>query len=667
MNEISQGNKSHLGNMAQFADNLSSVGADLYFNQFFKAYVEDLDPSTMSPISQDILNAINICGLNRTPFSRPTTLIGLATGMLMSKGYTVSEIIGGAVPKDNMRAAGDAVLTSFVDEKKCGEMMATVTKAYSNTKDELSRSIIYKSKLSRERLYNSAISHNTEAIQAIQPNKLYNVDNRTLRREYLNSNINYDSARAKSLQISLNHKYVVNNPEEFDLSTKLSDAFVTGLKAQKQESPLQKAVDDYFRAHPQSVRGTEKKDFYSLPYIDEDLPPKDLNPTVSEYFNDYFSGDERKRKNCLDVIFDRYDALDPTDLDLSCLSEKTAHEGLELTESEKDLLKFEKIMSMDEMIMSKKAENPEYFEKRYSSETDKARFNAKRNLINSYKDYYNDLLYANGISPEGTRSVDPSIYSSYLSKDCCYANTLVAVTDEYNTQMKLLDEKNSPDGSKWDDNMESSAIVKITDKDSKDSYSDVLGGFLDEKKCDYLKNNFGLDMGDVFFIDGKSAKSYFNGPQTNNEYREKIMDTLRSGEHRVEFANVLTDKLGSYRLSITSIKPDMHALDAEEKSAKHGKFRRFFDFGPSKIKTTADKSDILWKDDKNKTLRHDDIRLNLSANILNNVKNIKKSASSSRTPISFNELNATQNTLSRRKRAMSVPIIKKEKESQMAM
>lgn len=405
--------------------------------------------------------------------------------------------------------------------------------------------------------------------------------------------------------------------EDFTLDAQFSDAFKDAFLKAADSKYMHDAKSEFQQQNPGVFAGMDDRDFLDLKLL-TGYPDKDRKDAAKTYLQDYFSGDPAKREKCLDMFYDMYDAIDPTKLDLSCLTHKDKPTGPDMTDSEKDLLTFMEAWKFDQGSEVKMKENPSYLTKRYPSTEDQIRFRAKQDLMGGYAPFIASTFSRNELDPSGRRV--PKEVADAMKTQRDYSENLVSIsTAQYKAQMQLLDGDKEKGGVDLSKNIDSDFQIRVKDETMQfyDAFG-VLAGANAVKEREAL----GLSELDMIYIDGKSAKEKYTG-MSERDIKNQVMGDLCSGEHRVEIASLLKEKDGTFRVNVSSVKPNLHALDEIDKGQRSAA-RRFFDFGATKIETRADKSDKLWAKDPEGKDRKEGIRADLGSKILTKVSEKKK-------------------------------------------
>ncbi len=353
------------------------------------------------------------------------------------------------------------------------------------------------------------------------------------------------------------------------------------------------------------------------------------------------------RKKCLDAFYDRQDGISAKDPDLSCLTEADESDMLPdgLTQSEHDLMDMLYLRSSSQTAVHEGPTlNPAYFAARYGSDTAIEVFNALKGAKMGGLDIYlNQVMSNNGLEADALKPAERGRIGGYTAATM---RNMAIASQRSKREIAAAFGKTPSDVSEcsfifnaeymgqpgYDElEAEKSAIVALIDKHQKgEALSDTeiytasslfeanIGSVAGYGSTEYEKKrkDFDVDLIDTIFVDGKPLREYvgdkYGDPSNMNEaqrqalgqkYMAEAAMAAMSGEHRVEYAEILKDKEGKPLVNLVSVKMDMHALDAAENKAHHNAGRRAFNFGLTKLETRADKADRLWAEDPDKETR----------------------------------------------------------------
>ena len=123
------------------------------------------------------------------------------------------------------------------------------------------------------------------------------------------------------------------------------------------------------------------------------------------------------------------------------------------------------------------------------------------------------------------------------------------------------------------------------------------------------QTRLGLDQFDMIYIDGKSVREACSGKYRNASPAElnklmkgEVIHALTSGRNRVELATVQRDKDNHAHLSISSVEPDIRAIEPTVKE-DYSAIRRIFNRGPFRCKTRTERLETLKSADEGKEAR----------------------------------------------------------------
>ncbi|MCR5118015.1 MAG: hypothetical protein K6B44_00155 [Lachnospiraceae bacterium] len=353
------------------------------------------------------------------------------------------------------------------------------------------------------------------------------------------------------------------------------------------------------------------------------------------------------RKKCLDEFYDMQDRLAAENPDLSCLSEADESELMSdgLTKSEHDLMDMLYLRSSSQTAVHEGPTlNPAYFKARYAPESALAVFDALKGAKMGGLDIYlNQVMSLNGMEADALKPAERGRIGGYTA--ATMRNMTIAFQRGERELAAALGKTPSDVSASafifnaeymgqpgYDElEAEKSTIVGLIDKHQRgETLTDTeiytassifeanIGTVAGYGSSEYEKKrkDFDVDLIDTIFVDGKPLREFvgnkYGDPSAMNDAQRQALDqkymaeaalAAMSGEHRVEYAEILKDKEGKPLVNLVSVKMDMHALDAAENRAHHNMGRRAFNFGLTKITTRADKADQLWADDPDKETR----------------------------------------------------------------
>lgn len=351
-----------------------------------------------------------------------------------------------------------------------------------------------------------------------------------------------------------------------------------------------------------------------------------VKQNAQEFARD-FMGDQREKR--LNEFYDRIDSIDIAQLDYSCLTEpnppKREAKGL-LTKSEHDMYKLLTALRADQAVNDHMKDYPEYMDIRYPSWDAKKEFEWKRDLMtNGFQTYLTMVLLANNDLSSGFREISGAKnateqfeFTVLAPAFACFAYSqkmAILKGEPYNQSLKfkipdcfsdrLYHLYHEQDGNA------SAASLQFAD----DFLEQTLKVIWKDDTMETSMKQFNLGLGDLVFVEGESLSERIDKkfPDLSPDEREKrikieAIKVLLKGEEHVDIARFQTNERGDYSLHISTLEPDLHALDQHEIQREHSAFHRAFDFGLSKIKTRADRADELQKNDKDRSKRYGDVR-----------------------------------------------------------
>lgn len=352
-------------------------------------------------------------------------------------------------------------------------------------------------------------------------------------------------------------------------------------------------------------RSDDTRDFQVfIPYV-PGMSDGERRTLASGVLSDYYSGDKAKREKALDLMYDRFDAFDFRNLDLSGLSKDGDQISETATQTDKDILKLIDTVLYSQSLSTKAKENPGYLEQRYSKPEDRFLFELKSDTIarGFATPISTVFLKANGYDQTYEKFADTEDAKRNLNMTAQYSplkHVMSLYTGVYNAQMDTFNGKKGY----------SPVVFDMLPKSDTMEYGSTVGYIYESDLQKGYMKELGVDEFDLVMVDGVSVRETCkkqNLPTDPKAMKQFVMDSMMSGEHRVEASMIGMNKHGAYQVSIVGMQPDMHAFDLEQKEA-HSKARRFFDFGATKIETVADKADKLWANDPDMDKRHEAIR-----------------------------------------------------------
>ena len=364
--------------------------------------------------------------------------------------------------------------------------------------------------------------------------------------------------------------------------------------------------------------GYDQRDFGEMVEYTYDMTDEEVRARTEQYISDYVSGDPARRKQRLDEFYDRVDAFNPMELDLSCLEGNDQGERGQdgLTPSERDVMRLIAAVRRDQTVATKLKENPEYGQERYADWEKMAWKRKQDELMTAGFDNYVvwGLLYHNGYE----QNLQPVRGPEVKDIQILGANAMTALEPI----LARFGQNNEAEGEIPFTIEDNPAYYEFLRKKQRESGNTdaateiedlcrnaVEAPFLYNERTKLIKE-YGFDRMDLIFIDGVSvnelfAEKYADMTQGKREsmMRQEIMAAVMSGEQRVEVVTLDQNESGDVVPKVNTVKANLHALDKREKEQEHNWFRRLFDWGPFKIKTRADQADQLSETDDEKEER----------------------------------------------------------------
>lgn len=379
----------------------------------------------------------------------------------------------------------------------------------------------------------------------------------------------------------------------------------------------------------------DHRDFAAMVEYEDGMTSQQKKEMFTEYMEDYYSGDPARRKKCLDNFYDRMDSIDPLTLDLSCISRPgmTGDGSGTLTASERDVIRlFDRFRNGQTYTVKSEVENREYTEQRYTTPQAKAKRDFARDIVNNgfmpylsnglmaYNEVNQNLAEAPGMrgvmdvhaQDHITEAIDKLKLKVAVLEGIPYQQSIQsAITAENASALARQPIKREADGSF--DRTSANLLGRI--------HSDIIFKSESDINQSNIRQELGIKANDMIFIDGVSVTALYadkfkemSEEQRSKRIQQEVAAAALTGQHRFDYATLHTDATGAYKTVISPIEIDLHAMDAQEKS-KRSALRRAFDFGPFKIKTTADQQDALQKSDPDRETRQKAIEVRLGADI----------------------------------------------------
>lgn len=364
--------------------------------------------------------------------------------------------------------------------------------------------------------------------------------------------------------------------------------------------------------------GYDQRDFGEMVEYTYDMTDEEVRARTEQYISDYVSGDPARRKQRLDEFYDRVDAFNPMELDLSCLEGNDQGERGQdgLTQSERDVMRLIAAVRRDQTVATKLKENPEYGQERYADWEKMAWKRKQDELMSTAFDNYVvwGLLYRNGYEQNLNPVIGPQVKDIQLLGESAVTalepilarfgqneadpGELPFTMEDNPAYYEFLKKKQREPG-----NMEAAAEIEELCRNT------VESPFLYNERSK-LSEEYGFDRMDLIFIDGVSVNELFAEKYAGmargkraDMMRQEIMAAVMSGEQRVEVVTLDRNASGDVVPKVNTVNANLHALDMREKEQEHNWFRRLFDWGPFKIKTRADQADQLSETDDGKEER----------------------------------------------------------------
>ena len=391
------------------------------------------------------------------------------------------------------------------------------------------------------------------------------------------------------------------------------------------------------------ANASDLRDFADMVGLTLEMSEEEIREKAAEFGEDYLCGDPELRKARLDEFYDRIDGIDPLNLDLSCLFGKDhgARSGsTQLTASEQDFLKLITLVRTNQALQTKEFENPEYIKERYSTDASRYRFDLTQDLLITHgvmsyivqdvllnNQLRNNLTeiptrLAGEVEPEHERGIGVQIAFQVYKQ-----NMAVLTGQTCDPTIRFRIPEPAADGvyryGKPSDGAFSPSPYLFN------STMDIL---YSSKPAQKAMQEAGLEIEDMIFIDGVSVKEIFTREhpelqEKSQEYKAKAykdiaMKAILSGEHRVECATLQMNEKGTYSMQVSSVQPDLHALDKLERSNEHKK-RGLFGWLKNQP-TRADRIDQLWANDPEREVRQNKIRDQVNQKIMASINQKEK-------------------------------------------
>ena len=424
------------------------------------------------------------------------------------------------------------------------------------------------------------------------------------------------------------------------ISSELKEAIIAfGINGDRKYDAALKVAKGYGIEQASAIRNMaanpkrmDLRDFGDMIEVVPNAEIGELEKITTEFAQDYMnyeSGNPELRKARLDEFYDRIDAIDPFSLDLSCITGKdtgTRSGPDQLTPSERDFMKLIDCCRADQAFQTKEFENQEYFNARYSDPKTRTQKTLIRDLLfnKSLMQYITlGILPMNGVlqnlkpHPDALYGVNELASLSAQMGFQLYQQDMAALLGEpcdmalhFKVPENLVNQfykYGKPDADKSEF------------KPTSEYFEPLFGPLYSSATTKEYMKEAGLDFEDMIFIDGISAKEKLEKEYPEIDEAEKetairhmAMKAMMSGEHRVEFARIQMNEKGTYSMQVSSIQPDLHALDHSEKTHERKGL-----FGLLKHKETrADRIDKLWAKDPEREVRQNKIRDQVNRKIM---------------------------------------------------
>ncbi len=125
-------------------------------------------------------------------------------------------------------------------------------------------------------------------------------------------------------------------------------------------------------------------------------------------------------------------------------------------------------------------------------------------------------------------------------------------------------------------------------------YQESIGKLFDQNSVSRkMMEQAGMKPENLIFINGISLAEMNRGDRSPEEMHAMVLRNLINGVNQVSVAGLSENPISHQPVisDIHNLDANLHCFDADEKRAKHNVFRRMFDWGPFKIKTSADEAD----------------------------------------------------------------------------
>ncbi|MDO5408711.1 MAG: hypothetical protein Q4F28_15495 [Eubacteriales bacterium] len=293
----------------------------------------------------------------------------------------------------------------------------------------------------------------------------------------------------------------------------------------------------------------------------------------------YYKEDWDGRRQVLDDMYDQFDSFEMGEMDLSCLmqaADESSNNRQELTSSEKDFMKLFRMIRIEQAVLTKKDENPKYFNHRYPTPEDQVIFHLKQNVLGEFSSYVaTNLLFANGFNTSLQRipPIDPLAGSG--SRE-----TISLQKYEMNVAMALG--KPIPDGLRFKlpffggalggyAMADGTAVTPNCESALKETFDRTAGLLLENRIQTENRELMGLDKYDMLLVDGVPIREKYQQqieqvPEQNQGKRILALAgaAMLSGKHRVEMIMSQKTINGSMNFRVVPLMGDIHAYSQKE-------------------------------------------------------------------------------------------------------
>ena len=411
----------------------------------------------------------------------------------------------------------------------------------------------------------------------------------------------------------------------FDGLPRISDNLRRGIgEFNSRRNSITEEVERFKADHPEIREWGDPRDFCEMVPFSLDDDEETIRRRAQEYLEAYYDSEHPERRTALlDEFYDAREALDVGSLDLSTLQgQDPGTPGPHgLTASEYDMFRLLRAFRADQAYATKLTHNPGYAAQRFSDPGRRAAYDASMDVMVGAVDMYfsNYLLPMNGLNQLLEKDETPAdLRWMFIQTEA--ADRMEGALARQRAQMRALKPElpeiplvlRFPEEMYWDpaagepDAAQLRAAEAAFDRTFSGFFQNGFGGVKQQKQI-------GIDEMDLIFVDGMSANEFlsrrFPGRAMNEaQKKQQLLLSLQEGGHLLEAGSYQPNGRGEDVVQLTPVRLDLHGMDKAEKRAKHSAIRRLFDFGPFKIKTTADRQDALQQEDAQRSGRHRVIR-----------------------------------------------------------